>query len=116
MPHWMATVPGPTLTQARGTWDESGNGGHSVPPETGVQGDTGALTGSGSKAPRWGDLWVEPAETDLEAQVGVQCRGTALPGKAKAEEKLGGPSQDPRKAAVGGRRLGECGWVLSHLL
>lgn len=41
---------------------------------------------------------------------GSNVEATALPGKAKAEERLGGPSRGPQEAAVGGRWLGEGGW------
>ena len=92
--------------QVRGTWDESGNGGHSVPPETGVQGDTGALTGSGSKAPRCGDRWVEPAETDLEAQVGVQCRGHCTARQSKGRRKAGGAQPRPPEGSSGRKEAG----------
>ena len=89
-----------------------GTAGHPAVPETGlgVQGNAGALTGSGSKAPRWGDLWVEPAETHLEAQV-VGAVRRPLHCQARQRQKKGwGPAVAPRRQqwekGAGGMRLG----------
>lgn len=76
-----------------------GTAGHPAVPEmgVGVQGNAGALTGSGSKAPRWGDLWVEPAETHLEAQVGGLVQ-RPLHCQARQRQKKGwGPAVAPRR-------------------
>ena len=114
----MATEPGPTLTQARGTRDESGNSRSSCCSRDGGGGpgqrrSTDRLRQQSAQMGR--PVGGAGRDTPGGTGRGSGAEATALPGKAKAEERLGS-SRGPQKAAVGGRGLGECGWVVSHLL